>query len=164
MHILVVWYSRTGTTQTIGQAIAGKLGADSEAIQDTVDRGGAMGYVRSGRDAMQRTLTQLQPVRHDPAHYDLVVIGTPIWGWNMSVPIRTYLTDHQHAFSKQVAFFCTMGGSGDEKAFTEMATIINNQPIATLAIKTVDVAKEQFTGALEGFIASLQSNGSARTD
>jgi menaquinone-dependent protoporphyrinogen IX oxidase len=91
MKILVAYYSRTGTTKKVGDAIAEKFNADVEDIKDTVDRSGAKGYLVSGRDAMKRKLTKLEPIKFNPKEYDLVIIGTPIWAWNMSVPIRTYL-------------------------------------------------------------------------
>jgi hypothetical protein len=75
-----------------------------EEIKDTIDRSGAKGYLISGRDAMRRKLTQLEPLKINSSDYDLVVIGTPVWGWNMSVPIRTYITEQKNNF-KKVAFF-----------------------------------------------------------
>lgn len=167
MKTLVVFYSRTGTTKKVGEAITEKFGAeaDIEEIKDTVDRKGIKGYLISGRDAMKRRLTKLEPAKFDPAEYDLVIIGTPIWGWNMSVPVRTYLTENKDKFQpkagqpmadKRVAFFCTMGGSGDEKAFSEMTEIIGKRPIATLALRTVEVVKNNFSEKLEKFIEKIK--------
>lgn len=157
MKILVVFYSRTGTTRKVGEAIAEKLGAEisAEEIKDTVDRSGIKGYLISGRDAMKRRLTKLEPASFNPAEYDLVIIGTPIWGWNMSVPVRTYITENKDKF-KSVAFFCTMGGSGDGKAFSEMAKIIGKKPVATLALRTSEVVKNNFSEKLEKFIEKIK--------
>jgi flavodoxin len=155
MKILIAFYSRTGTTKKIAEAIASKKGADVEIIIDTVERGGAMGFLRSGRDAMKKKLTKLGPLKFEPDQYDLVIIGTPIWGWNMSVPVRTYVTEQKNKF-KNVAFFCTMGGSGDETAFSEMENIIGKKPIVTLAIKTKDVATNNYSGSLEEFISKIR--------
>ena len=153
MKILVAFYSRTGTTQKVAMALAEKLGADTEEIRDTIDRSGVKGYLISGRDAMKRRLTQLKPLKFDPSGYDLVIIGTPIWGWNVSVPTRTYVEENRHKF-RQVAFFCTMGGSGDNKAFLEMEKIIQKKPLATLALKTVEVTKGNFSEKLKSFSES----------
>jgi flavodoxin len=155
MKTLVVFYSRTGTTKKIAEAIAVRTGADLEEIKDTVDRSGAMGYIQSGRDAMKKKLTKLEPLKCDPDQYDLVVIGTPIWGWNMSVPVRTFITEQKEKFRK-VAFFCTMGGSGDKKAFSEMEKIIRMKPIGTLALKTKNVAVDKFSVEFEGFIWKIK--------
>ena len=156
MKTLVVFYSRTGTTKKVGEALAIKLNADVEEIKDTVNRGGVKGYLLSGRDAMRKKLTTLEPQSKNAADYELVIIGTPIWGWNMSVPARTYITEHKNDF-KNVAFFCTMGGSGDKQAFSEMAEIIGQKPLATLALKTVQVAKNEFAGEMEKFLDSIKN-------
>ena len=155
MKTLVVFYSRTGTTKKVGEALAAKLGADIEEIKDIVNRRGAKGYLLSGRDAMRRKLTKLEPQVKNAADYDLVVIGTPVWAWNMSVPIRTYITEQKNNF-KNVAFFCTMGGSGEVGTFSEMAEVIGKQPLGTLALKTVQVVKNEFVEKVENFTNILK--------
>ncbi len=155
MKTLVIFYSRTGTTKKVGEALAIKLGADMEEIKDTVNRSGAKGYLLSGRDAMRKMLTKLESQNKNASDYDLVVIGTPIWAWSMSTPIRTYITEHKNDF-KNVAFFCTMGGSGDEGTFSEMTEIIGKKPISTLALKTIQVVKNEFSQELEMFSDSVK--------
>lgn len=155
MKTLIVFYSRTGTTKKVGETLAAKLGADIEEIKDTVNRSGAKGYLLSGRDAMRRKLTTLEPQNKNAAEYDLVVIGTPVWAWNMSAPIRTYITESKGDF-KNVAFFCTMGGSGDEGTFSEMTEVTGKKPLATLALKTVQVVKNEFVDKLENFTNILK--------
>lgn len=144
MKTFVVYYSRTGATKKLAGLIAEKLGAETEEIKDTVKRAGLIGYILAGWDSARRRLTKLEAINNDPAEFDLVIIGTPIWGWNMSAPIRTYVTEQKDKF-KQVAFFCTMGGSGDFKAFKEMGEIINKKPVAVLGLKN----KEVVSGNLE---------------
>ena len=155
--ILIAYYSRTGTTKKAAEFLAEKLGADCEEIKDTIDRSGAKGYFISGRDGTFRKLTTLQPLHKNTADYDLVIIGTPIWSWNMSSPIRTYLTEYKNEF-KQVAFFCTMGGSGDERAFAEMAEIAGQDPVATFALTTKEVVTNNFQQKAEAFVGSVETN------
>lgn len=155
MKTLVVYYSRTGTTKKIGEEIAKKLEAKTEDIIDTVDRSGAMGYLYAGRDAMKRRLTKLKRPKLNPADFDLVVVGTPIWAWNMSAPVRTYLTAFKGKFEK-VAFFCTMGGQGDQNAFKEMGEVAKIEPVATLSLTTKEVMKDNFTDRLEEFVKLLK--------
>ena len=146
MKILVVYYSRTGVTRKLAGFIAEKLGASEEEIIDTVKRAGAVGYLMSGKDATLRRLTKLEAPKLNPLAFDLVVIGTPIWSWNISVPVRTYLTEYKDQF-KQAAFFCTMGGSGDERAFREMEEIIGKKPVAILGLKTKQAVSGDFEEA-----------------
>jgi flavodoxin len=152
--ILLVYFSRTGTTRKLGELIAEKTGAVVEELKDTVNRMGVKGYLVSGRDAGKRRLTVLEPVKANLADYDVVIIGGPIWSWNMCVPVRTFLSEHKDEI-KAAAFFVTMAGSGDLKAFKEMGEIINKNPIATLSLKTKEVVAGEF-GNLEDFCAKIK--------
>ncbi len=160
MKILIAYYSRTGTTKKVGDLLAQKLGFSHEVsveeIYDTVSRAGAKGYLLSGRDAMKKRLTKLEAVKFNPAEFDLVIVGTPIWAWTLSVPVRTYLAEQKNNFKNRVAFFCTMGGSGDEKTFAEMGHIINVSPVATLALKTKEVVSDGFTDKMEKFLKEFE--------
>ena len=101
MKILVAYYSRSGNTRKISGEISSTLECDVEEIIDTKNRSGVLGFIRAGRDASGHKLTVLEDIKKDPADYDLVVIGTPIWGGNMSTPIRTYITENH---SKLLSF------------------------------------------------------------
>jgi multimeric flavodoxin WrbA len=100
---------------------------------------------------MKRKLTKLEPLEKNPDEYDLVIIGTPVWAWNMSVPIRTYLSEQKDNLKNKVAFFCTMGGSGDKKSFLEMQNLLDKNPIATLALTTKEVVSNNFSGKMDKF-------------
>jgi hypothetical protein len=60
-RILVVYYSRTGTTAELAEAIARATGADVERLVDTVARSGGLGFLRSLRDAASKRRTTLEP-------------------------------------------------------------------------------------------------------
>lgn len=154
MKVLVVYYSRTGTTKKIADLIASKLDADTEEILDVKSRKGALGYMRSGKEAMKRSIPDIQEPKIDPAGYDLVVLGTPIWSWNMSSPMRAYL-DRFKADMPQLAFFCTMGGSGDDKAFREMEDICHTVPKATLTLTTKEVQQNRYEDKVEAFLDKI---------
>jgi flavodoxin len=138
MQSLVVYYSRTGRTKNVGDELAKALPGDVEEIIDTVNRAGPVGWLKSGREASGKMLATIQPAKKDAAGYDIVVIGTPVWASNMSSPVRAYLTENKAKF-KNVAFFCTEGNGGSEKAFAGMEELIGKKPKATLAIKMADI-------------------------
>lgn len=152
-NTLIVYYSRTGITKKLADFVANKIGVTTEEIKDTVSRTGAVGYLLAGKDATLRRLTKIETPKLNPADFDLVIIGTPVWAWTMSTPIRTYLEEYKSQF-KEVAFFCTMGGNGDKKAFKEMEEIIGKKPTATLALKTKEVVDNNFAKA-DKFCAEL---------
>ncbi|MFH1221547.1 MAG: hypothetical protein V1492_00505 [Candidatus Micrarchaeota archaeon] len=151
---LVVFYSRTGTTKKLAEDMAAALGCDTEELLDTRDRKGVMGYLLAGRDATLKSLTTLQPLQKDPAAYDLVLIGTPVWSFNISVPVRAYIVENWEKF-RRVAFFCTQGSTGAENAFREMEMLCGKKPIAKLAVSTRDVVNRKYEEKLTEFIQEV---------
>ena len=137
MKALVVYYSRTGNTKKVGDEIAKLLACDAEELVDTASRAGPVGFLKSVREGSGRMLATLQPIKMDPASYDMVIVGTPNWDANMSSPVRTYLTENKDKF-RNVAFFLTQGPRGGaEKAFAEMEAVAGRKPKATLTVSTI---------------------------
>jgi len=139
MNTLVIYYSRTGVTRKVAQAIGEALrnvGADSVEIEEITEpksRKGALGWLMAGKDATLKRPATIHPIKADLASFDVVVIGTPVWAFSCATPVRTFCDQHGRE-AKQVAFFCTMGGSGDKGAFREMQALCAKRPLATLAL------------------------------
>ena len=154
MNILVIYYSRTGTTGKIARCIAEEIGCEHEAIVDTVSRNGVIGFMRSIGSVMRKNLTNIEEMDHDPPQYDLVIIGTPIWAGRVSAPVRTFI--HQHKDSlKTAAFFATHGKNDPQNAFREMVEICGKEPVAVLNLKDEKVLKGNYTGAVKKFVREL---------
>lgn len=151
-RILVVYYTRTGTTQQLARWIAAAVDADLDRIVDRARRSGVLGYLRCGWEAGLQRLVPIDPPVRDPTQYDLVIVGTPIWGASVSSPVRSYLEAHRNEL-RTVAFFCTEGGRGDQRAFAQMADLCGVAPIATLAVR--QSALEDSARAVERFAAEI---------
>jgi flavodoxin len=156
MQALVVYYSRTGHTKKVGDELAKAMPGDVEELVDTANRAGPIGFLISGREGSGRKLAKLQPVKKDPATYDIVVIGTPIWASNMSSPVRTYITENKEKF-KSVAFFCTEGSKGAETAFAEMEEIIGKKPKTTLTITVADLKSGSDADKVKKFAGEIKA-------
>jgi flavodoxin len=156
MRILVVYFSRTGTTEQVAQRIARALGADIEPIVDRSRRGGIIGYLRSAYQATFGHLVAVEPAIRNPWTYDLVVVGTPIWNQAVSSPVRSYLERHEF---HQVAFFCTCGGHAGSRVFAQMAEAAGREPVATLVLRERDAVAP----AVERFAAALRHVPPTRT-
>lgn len=154
---LVVYYSRTGFTRTVGREIAKRCGADLEWIKDLTWRHHGIGYARSVSDALFHLRTTTRRVKHAPRDYDLVVIGTPIWCWSVSGPVRAYIGAHRGEF-KRVALFCTCDGSGQSKVLRELECLIGMTPVATLAMTDDEIRDRRQQQRLQAFVAELQLN------
>ncbi|MCP4318502.1 MAG: flavodoxin [Hyphomicrobiales bacterium] len=152
--VLVTHYSLTGNTRRIAEAVAAKCDADIEAIQDLKPRTGFWGYCRSAMEAIRGREAAIQPAKHNPESYDLVVLGTPVWVGKPSSPMRSYIGEQSGRF-KRVAFFCCQGGSGAEKVFQQMADLCGRQPVATLIVKDSDIKSGTFHPLVDEFTGEL---------
>jgi menaquinone-dependent protoporphyrinogen IX oxidase len=154
MNTLVVYYSRTGTTKKVGEKLASLLKCTSEEIRDTKSRKGIFGWLSAGKDATREALTELEKVENDPASFDIVVIGTPVWNHRMSTAVRTYLTQYKDSF-RRVAFFCTYQYT-DSDPFEEMASLCGKTPVATLRLhRKKEVKSDQCVAKTEEFVGRL---------
>jgi len=155
MKILIVYYSRTGITGEIARSIQQELGGDFEALQDTRDRSGILGYLRSGLEAALKKQAKLKEVKHDPGQYDLVIIGTPVWSHSISTPVRAYLVRYGKNI-KAAAYFATCGSTGIRQALREMEAMVKVKPRARLEIKKTDMKTEGYREKAKLFALELQ--------
>ena len=154
MKTLVVYYSRTGTTRKVAGTLAERLGADLEELMDTKSRKGVIGWLRAARDGTKKALVPIGPVTYDPGQYDVVLVGTPIWGGQICAAVRTYLTENGARVGK-VGFFMTHGFPHPAPVFPEMQQLCGRAPVATVALRAKQVSSDQHLGELGAFIAQL---------
>jgi flavodoxin len=103
---------------------------------------------------MKEKLTKLEEPKKDPSKYDIVIIGTPVWGGKMSVPVRTYIHLEKDGF-KKIAFFCTAGGQNNN-IFPDMGKICGKAPVATLELSTKEVKKNENPEKIKEFSEKLK--------
>jgi len=151
---LVAYYSRTNHTHKIAALIAQGVGANVERILDAQSREGAFGYMLSGRQAMFQRPGRIQPVKEDPSHYDLTIIGSPVWSWSLSPPMRSYAIAQKNQF-KQVAFFCTEGASGGARLFRQLQTLCGKTPVATLEVTEGELKSGGYVSKVQEFIQQI---------
>jgi flavodoxin len=155
MKTLIVYYSRTGNARKVATALAEKLQADVEEIVPAKDYAGALGWMAAGKDSTFKSQPPIAAVKNDPAQYDLVIVGTPIWAFTAAAPIFTYLAEHGKA-CKSVAFYCTMGGNGDKRAYDDMAER-SQAPKATMTILDKDLKAGNIGPSIAAFVEKLLS-------
>jgi flavodoxin len=153
-NTLVVYYSLTGHTRQIAEAIAAALDADLEVIEDTFNRDTSLGRPRSAIEGLLGLRSSITPPKHDLSEYDLVVVGTPVWSARLSSPVRAYLSQ-QRASLKRVAFFCTQGGIGGKWALQNMAKVSGRRPIARLIIYASQLNKPVTEEKIAKFVSEI---------
>ncbi len=122
---LVVYFSKTGNTQKIAYKMAVMLKGDIDRVVDLNDRGFCLG----GGAATFGIAADIGKMKYDPAVYDLVILGTPIWSWNVSPAIRAYIKQYRGKF-KNLAFFTTAGGTAPDKIVKKMEKLSGQKGLA----------------------------------
>lgn len=120
--VLCIYYSRTGNTKKAMEEIAAELDAELVEIRDDVSRGGALGWLRCGLDAMRRTTRPVSDFQTERplSAYRLVVIGTPIWAGRCSSVVRSFLKKHGKEL-RGAAYVATRGSEDrSEEVFEQM--------------------------------------------
>ena len=119
-----------------------------------MSRTGVLGSLRSGWEAARERPAVIEAPTHDPASYDLVVIGTPVWAWAVSSPVRGYLAATKSQL-RDVAFFCTLGGFGAQRAFAQMQGIAGKAPRAMCYARQIDIESGAYRERVASFAKAL---------
>ena len=125
MKTIVVYYSLEGNTQYVAERIAEALGAGllrlrpKKAYPDS----GFKKFFWGGKSAVMAETPALEPYDFDPAAWDRIILGFPVWAGNVTPPIRTFIKENDLR-GKRIAAFACQSGSGAEKAFEKLAKCI----------------------------------------
>ena len=112
MRILVIYYSFEGSTKLIAEKIAQNLNADILLLQtkaEMIKTHGFMKYLWGGRSVIYKETPELLPFEKNPADYDLIFIGSPVWAYTFTPPVRSFFKQ-KLLQNKKVALFCTHEG------------------------------------------------------
>lgn len=143
--ILVVFYSRGGMTRKVGEAVARSLKCPIEEI------------VTQGRFSSSQKVVEIQPPKQDPTQFDLIVIGTPVWGNASTPPVRAYLKRFEGRTPK-LAFFCTFGLIGGKGTMAELEKLAAKPPVATFAVWRFSTGRSSFPARLQEFTDKIRQS------
>lgn len=112
---LILYYSQTGATQTVANAIKSSLGdaTDVEVIEVEEPYSGTYQETieRCQKEKADGTVPAVKPLKADLADYDTVFLGYPIWFGTYAQPIAGLVSKVDFA-GKKIVPFCTFGSGG----------------------------------------------------
>ena len=155
MRTVIIYYSRSGRTQRLAEDVQARFGCGIERIVTQKDFSGFMGFLRIAREAKKEHPFEIQTFRIDPDQLDLVVVGTPIWGGNVSTPVRDILARYK-GHLRAVAFLATYGSSDPGPAFKAMEEACGRPPVATLGVSNRRLRNNAYSEDLERFIEAVR--------
>jgi menaquinone-dependent protoporphyrinogen IX oxidase len=124
MKPLVVYYSLTGKTRLVAQAIAETLNATLLEITETKPRKlGPFVYLIGGFAATMNRGSKINRVDVDLKQHERIFVGSPVWNSRPVPAINAFIYKMNFEDRSVIPFF-TMAGDNAEKALTNITTKI----------------------------------------
>jgi hypothetical protein len=153
--VLIVFYSRTGTTRALAAKLARRLDAEVAEISCARYGRGVFGFMRAAYDSLRGNLPPLEITRPVTSDHDLVLLGTPIWTSHPAVPLRAFLAGAP-SLPGRIGLFLTYGGqSPPETAIRETVALLPGRLEASLALKAEEIQGDRPAEAVDTFLEQL---------
>jgi flavodoxin len=158
MKTAVVFYSLSGNCALIAQEIKAKLDADLIRLhtEDEKPRGGFAKFFWGIGVMLGIKKAPLKPYTFNPAAYDFIIIGVPVWAGSPARPIRAFLAETGITGKKVALFVCHNGGKGN--ALEKLKALLPGNDISAetdfiYPIKNIEQAAQQAADWAKGLQA-----------
>jgi flavodoxin len=156
-RILVVYYSYEGSTRLLAEHISHVLNADileCKPVKDLKSKGFSK-YMWGGRQVVMKKKPELMDFSIDPHEYDVIIIGTPVWAFNYTPTIRSFLAQVTLKNKKIGLFCCHEGGPG--KTLENLKKVLTeNQIIGEIDFENVVKHKEENVAKAENWANEIK--------
>ena len=122
--ILVAYYSLTGKTERVANAIADASGGQLYRIQvakayssDSKER-----RTELESEIEHNYLPPLAATNINPENYDIIFLGSPVWANHISQPVKSFLAQYNLS-EKRIIPFVTHSGGGKGQSFKDVASL-----------------------------------------
>jgi flavodoxin len=159
--ILVVCFSRTGSTETVARAIAARLSADLDFVRPARSYRGPIGFFRGIVHSIRGARPPITSEK-DPAKYRLVIVGAPVWASRLAAPMRTYLARRGSQIRSMAVFSVSGRGGRFEPYFAEVEALCGRRPTAWLVLSQGMVQSGTFEATLDPFVAVARKSTAER--
>ena len=116
MKTLVVYYSKTGTTRKVAQAVIAENDCDSDELSYD-EKTKSFDYER------------------DPSEYDCVILLAPVWAFSLAEPMKKYIAKHKSNI-KRYGLIVTCGGFGLQGCVRNCLSSIGAKPEIALKFRS----------------------------
>ena len=151
MKILIVFYSLTGNTRKIAEAVASATSGEMMEIKTVkeIPTTGFMKFWVGGKQVVQRELPELLPFEKNPNDFDFIFLGTPIWAANFVPAVRSFLKQAKLQ-NKKIALFCIHGGDDPGQAFVNLEEeLLGREIVGKIDFKMDAISEEQLLENLQ---------------
>ena len=120
MKALIAYYSQSGQTKQMAEMIAEKLGADLYEIIPVRKYNADMwkAWDEAQIERRENSYPELKGELPDISGYDVILLGTGIWGYTMANPVTSFIRRMDFTGKKMSAFWTFY--DHDEKVDSDM--------------------------------------------
>lgn len=111
MKALVLYYSYSGNAEGIAQRIQQRLDCDIQEIVPVTPYSEDFDTVvdQSEQKVKDGFEPEIRPFEHNPADYDVIVLGTPVWWYTFASPTKSALSSIDWTGKRLYAFATNAG-------------------------------------------------------
>ena len=153
---MIVCYSRSGYTASLAKEVAAMTGWELLEVKDRHPRDGAWGQLRCALDVLLHRRPPIDCPDRPVQGYETIVLAAPVWLQSLAAPMRSFIARHRGHFAA-VAYLCTYGGRGAEKAARQAAQLAGAPLVATLAVTSQELEQGDYRRRLDEFLKQLHA-------
>ncbi|MDD5423263.1 MAG: flavodoxin [Candidatus Omnitrophica bacterium] len=136
MKALITYYSYSGNTDKVVKIFADVIRQKGEVdvqrlkpVNEIEDFGGQC------RAAFTKKRAELKEgVNYDASHYDLILLGSPVWAFAPTPALNTYLDKISGLNGKKAILLLTSGsGLGVKRCFNNIKTVLQNKGVTDIS-------------------------------
>lgn len=121
-NTLVVFFSRSGTTELMARKIAAVKGASVVPLRSQRDGLSLKGLVEAIQDA-RKTEAEITPSKIDLSSYDTIYIGSPVWLYSPAPSVYEFAKRNDFT-GKKVILFNSMNSKFEQRYIDNFRNII----------------------------------------
>lgn len=134
---LVVYYSRSGNTRLVAEAISKAMTADCVEIKSNKNRESGLGVFTCVLDQLLDRDDELKSQPVDVSKYDPIIIVSPIWIHKLSSPVRTFIKSGLF-HEKEVHLVLTYNGNQSDADEKELKDRISSYGIIIKGLNKIN--------------------------
>ena len=118
--ILTIYYSNIGNTKNVAENIHSFVGGDIKEIEFTEKYPNNIFTMSKlvRKQTKEGYLPQINDI--DILNYDIIFVGSPIWNFSVSLPVKAFLKNNNFENKIVIPFFTYSGGAGKNKIINEV--------------------------------------------
>ncbi len=127
--ILTVYYSNSGHTKSVAQNLHSIFSGDIKEIKLTEKYPNNIFKMSKliRKQMKEGYLPEIEDI--DISNYDVIFVGSPIWNFSMSLPVKTFLKNNNFENKILIPFFTYSGGANKNNVINEVKNTVNTKEI-----------------------------------